>query len=93
LSVAESSCNFVAGCGHGQFPRPIVTADGTFEMDGTYRIEAGPVSIEPAPPAHFSGSVAGSRLTLTVRPTVASLPPASYSIIFSGAGTCSVPCL
>ncbi len=93
LSVVESSCNFVAGCGHGQFPRPIVSADGIFEVDGTYRIEAGPVSIDPAPPAHFSGSVAGSRLTLTVKPTASSLPAASYSLILSGTGTCSVPCV
>jgi len=70
-----------------------VGADGTFEVDGTYRIEAGPVSIEPAPPAHFSGSFDGSRLILTVTPTVTSLPAASYSMILSGAGTCSVPCV
>src|SRR5262249_48846256 len=52
LAVAESSCNLVVGCGHGQFPRPSVRSDGTFDVDGTYRIEVGPVSIEPAPPAH-----------------------------------------
>jgi len=77
LSVTETTCNLVVGCGHGQFPPPIVRADGTFDVDGTYRIEAGPVSINPAPPAHFSGSVTASRLILTVIPS-ASLPPASY---------------
>jgi hypothetical protein len=91
LSVADQSCNFAAGCGHGVFPRPVVNADGTFEVDGTYRIEAGPISIDPAPPAHFSGSVSGSTLMLTVRP--ATLPAASYSLSLSGTGTCSVPCL
>src|ERR1700722_376449 len=54
LSVADTGCNLAVGCGHGQFPRPTVSADGTFEVDGTYRIEAGPISIDPAPPAHFS---------------------------------------
>src|SRR6266853_6417893 len=57
LSVAGSGCNLAVGCGHGQFPRPIIRADGTFDIDGTYRIEVGPISIDPAPPGHFSGSV------------------------------------
>jgi hypothetical protein len=92
LTVTESSCNFVAGCGHGVFPRPTVATDGTFEVDGTYRIEAGPISIQPAPPAHFSGSLSGGRLLLTVTPT-APLTPASYAMTLSGTGTCSVPCL
>ena len=91
LLVSDSGCNFVAGCGHVQLPLPQVAADGTFEVDGTYRIEVGPVSIDPAPPAHFSGSVSGSNLILTVKP--ATLPTASYSLILSGAGTCSVPCV
>jgi hypothetical protein len=51
LTVTASSCNFVAGCGHGVFLRPTVATDGTFDVDGTYRIEAGPISIEPAPRA------------------------------------------
>jgi hypothetical protein len=93
LSVTETSCDFVAGCGHGQFPRPIVNADGTFDVDGTYRIEAGPISLNPAPPAHFSGSVDGSHLILTVKPTDPSQSTASYSLILSGTGTCAVPCV
>src|SRR6476661_6620694 len=51
LSVAADGCDLVAGCGHGQFPSPVVRADGTFEVNGTYRIEVGPISINPAPPA------------------------------------------
>jgi hypothetical protein len=92
LSVTETTCNLVVGCGHGQFPPPIVRADGTFDVDGTYRIEAGPISINPAPAAHFFGSVAGSRLMLNVIPS-ASLPPASYSLTPTSAGTCAVPCV
>lgn len=93
LAVTETGCNLVVGCGHGQFPRPTVRADGTFDVDGTYRVEAGPISIEPPPPAHFSGSVTASRLTLRVVPTADSLPPASYSMAPASAGTCTVPCL
>jgi hypothetical protein len=93
LSVTETGCNLAVGCGHGQFQRPIIRADGTFDVDGTYRIEVGPISIEPAPPAHFSGSMAGSRLILTVVPTAGSLQPASYSMTPTSTGTCSIPCV
>src|SRR5215510_2330199 len=92
LTVTESMCNFVAGCGHGVFLRPTVAMDGTFDVDGTYRIEAGPISIDPAPRAHFSGYLSGGRLILTVTPTEP-LMRASYSMTLSGTGTCSVPCL
>jgi hypothetical protein len=93
LAVAEKGCNLVVGCGHGQFPLVTVRRDGTFEVEGTYRIEVGPISIEPAPPAHFSGVVTGSRLTLTVTPTVDAPPMTSYSMTLNGSGTCSVPCV
>jgi hypothetical protein len=93
LSVTDEGCNLAVGCGHGQFPKPTIRADGTFDVDGTYRIEAGPVSINPAPPAHFSGSVNGSTLILNVAPTFESLPPASYSMKSSAAGSCPIPCV
>jgi hypothetical protein len=80
------------GCGHGQFSKPVIRADGRFDVDGTYRIEAGPVSLDPPPPARFSGSVTGSFLLLTVVPS-APLPAASYTLRPSSAGTCLVPCV
>ena len=92
LSVSDSGCDLAVGCGHGQFPRPTVSADGTFDVDGTYRIEAGPISIDPAPPAHFSGSVMGSQLILNVMPS-GSLPPTLYSMTPTTAGACPIPCV
>lgn len=83
LSITRDTCDLIAGCGHGRFPPPVVRADGSFEVDGTYRIEAGPVSATPAPPATFSGVVKGQTLTLTVTPRDASLPPASYVLQFN----------
>jgi hypothetical protein len=53
LSAAVDGCDLVVGCGHGQFPLPVVRTDGTFDVNGTYRIEVGPISINPAPPATF----------------------------------------
>jgi hypothetical protein len=93
LSVTDVGCNLAVGCGHGQFSKPTVRPDGTFDIDGTYRVEVGPVSINPAPPAHFSGSVSGSTLILNVLPTVGSLPPASYLMAPSVPGDCPIPCV
>ncbi len=94
LSVAVDSCDLVVGCGHGQFARPDVHGDGTFEVNGTYRIEAGPISINPAPPATFSGVVKGQTLTLSVMPGDPSLRPASHVLqLTNGSGKCAVPCL
>lgn len=92
LSVADTGCHLVVGCGHGQFVRPIIRADGTFDVDGTYRIEVGPISIKQAPPAHFSGALTGSRLSLNVTPS-GSLPRASYSMTPTTAGACPIPCV
>jgi hypothetical protein len=92
LAVADAGCDLVVGCGHGQFPKPVIGVDGGFDLDGTYRIEAGPVSLDPPPPAHFSGSVTGSFLLLKVVPSDP-LPAASYTLRPSTAGTCLVPCV
>jgi DNA-binding transcriptional MerR regulator len=83
----------VAGCGHGEFPKPEIRGDGTFEIEGTYRIEAGPVSIDPPPPAHYSGSVTNSTITLRVQPSDPKLAPASYIFRFDPQATCAPRCL
>jgi len=94
LFVARDGCDLVVGCGHGQFPPPAVRADGTFEVSGTYRIEAGPVGINPAPPAMFSGFVRNGTLTLSVTPSDPSLQPASYVLQLTNASAqCTVPCV
>jgi hypothetical protein len=73
---------------------PLVRADGTFQVAGTYRIEAGPVSINPAPPAAFSGTLNGGTLMLTVTPSDPSLQPASYALqLTTASGKCTVPCV
>lgn len=92
LSVSDV-CDLVAGCGHGQFARPSIRADGTFDVDGTYRIEAGPVRLEPAPPAHFSGTLGDGVLVLRVVPTADSLQPATFTLRPSTQDRCLVPCL
>src|SRR5262249_49576243 len=94
LSVAPDGCDLVAGCGHGRFPSPVVRADGTFDVAGTYRVEVGPISINPAPPAMFSGVVSGQTLTIGVAPSDPSTRPASYVLQLTNAsGKCAVPCV
>lgn len=94
LSVAVDGCDLVVGCGHGQFPPPNVRVDGTFDVSGTYRIEAGPISINPAPPAMFSGVLKEQTLTLKVTPSDPSLRPASYVLrLTTASGKCAVPCV
>jgi hypothetical protein len=94
LSVTLAGCDLVVGCGHGQFPPPVVRADGTFEVDGTYRVEAGPITINPAPPAIFSGLLRGRTLMLSVAPIDQSPRPASYVLQLTHAsGKCAVPCV
>ena len=94
LSVAPDGCDLVAGCGHGQFPLPTTGAGGTFQVEGTYRVEAGPISINPPPPATFSGVQRGQTVTLTVTPRDSSLQPATYVLQLTNAsGKCTVPCV
>src|SRR6266516_2863908 len=32
LSVTDTGCNLAVGCGHGQFARPVIRADGVFDV-------------------------------------------------------------
>ena len=94
LSVATGGCDFVAGCGHGQFPRPTVHADGSFAVQGTYRIEVGPVSINPAPPARFNGTLNQGILTVTVTPSDPTLQPFSTQLqLTNDVSKCGVLCV
>ena len=98
LSVTGDGCDLIVGCGHGRFPVPAVRADGTFDVEGTYRVEVGPISADPAPPATFSGVINGQTLTLTVTPRDSSGRPAPNPLRFtlqfsSSAGRCVTACV
>jgi hypothetical protein len=91
LIVSESAVELHAGCGHGKFNRPSALVNGTFEVDGTYRVEVGPVSIDPPPPAHYSGSISGSQLTLKVAPSKD--PPMTFTLHLGDPIMCGPACL
>jgi hypothetical protein len=82
-----------AGCGKGTFPTPDVGDDGTFEVEGTFRVEAGPVSNDPPPAAHYSGVLTGTTLTLTVTPTGPSAQRTTYRLHLDPNGSCGPACL
>lgn len=91
LSVAVGGCDLVVGCGHGQFRPPAIRADGTFQVSGTFRIEAGPVSINPAPACCVAYSarivqhttVRASQLNrATLTKVKSSKPKASIRVLF-----------
>src|SRR5580765_7255674 len=93
LDVTAGQCELVVGCGHGVFSPPTIRADRTFDVEGTYRVEAGPISVNPAPPATFSGVLNGQTLTLTVTPHDGSRP-ATYVLRFSStSGRCVTACV
>jgi hypothetical protein len=94
LSVADDQCDLVAGCGHGRFPSPALSRDGTFTAIGTYRVEVGPISLDPPPPATFSGVLSNGTLTLTVMPSDARVSPGTLIFrLTNNSGRCAVPCL
>lgn len=69
LDVSEQDVYLGATCAFGTFMRPRLDPDGHFEVDGVWQTAIGP---SPPPgvggdPAHFSGIVQGTKLTLVVR--------------------------
>ncbi len=86
-------CRLTVGCAQGQFITPDVRSDGTFDADGTYGIVAGPTRQDPLPPAHFTGSLTNTTLTITVVPSTSSTPPATYTLHMAGGATCPNRCV
>jgi len=92
LEVSEKDVYLGAGCACGTFPRPLLDADGHFEVDGKWGCGPGP---SPPPgvggdPAHFSGIVQGSRLTLVVRTGSRVLGP--FLVELGSPISCPAPC-
>jgi DNA-binding transcriptional MerR regulator len=92
-NVSPHSITLIAGCGHGELPLPEIRDDGSFDVDGTYRIEAGPVSIDPPPPAHYSGVLTNTTLTLRVQPSNPSVPANTFVFHMDPNVTCAPRCL
>jgi len=78
VDVTDTQIAVSAGCSVGTFiPPSAIGPDGRFEADGFWLTTAGPVRINSGPgqPAHVSGIVQGTTLTLTVTTSFFSGPP------------------
>lgn len=65
--ATDSVTHIHVGCTYGDMPPNIVlNANGQFEIDGSYMLHAYPVAYGPTVPAHFSGSVRGNTLSVSV---------------------------
>lgn len=65
--VGDTLVHVHIGCTKGDFRRPAaLTADGRFDVTGSYILRAYPIEIGPSLPARFTGSVRGGRLRITV---------------------------
>ena len=69
LEVSDSTVSIGAGCGRGTFSRPVIGIAGDFTADGTFDVSVGPPPVTPQPPqaAHFTGTVSGNSVTLTIK--------------------------
>ncbi len=90
-NISPHTSTLIAGCGHGEFPTPDIRNDGTFDVEGTYRIEAGPISNDPPPAARYSGSLTNTTLTLVVTPSLSTITPATFRLHMDPGGTCPGP--
>lgn len=67
LIVDDTVAHAHVGCTFGNFPGPVrIDQNGRFNVAGSYVLRAYPIQYGPPVPAQFTGTVAGSRLTMTV---------------------------
>lgn len=64
--VDDTTIHLHVGCTYGDAPRPTVSADGGFSVDGEYNVDAHPVDLGQFHPARFHGSWYGGALRVTV---------------------------
>ncbi len=88
VDAKDSGTAVVYECSTGAFPLLFVDSDGHIEADGTWTTSVGPAVIQE--PAHLSGVVQGTTLTITIH-TTGVLGPITVQ---SGATTpCGVVCV
>jgi hypothetical protein len=91
VEVLASEIDVTGQCAFGSFARPAaVDPDGHFETDGKWLAGVGPVILPGGEPAHLSGLVQGTKLTVIVQTATATMGP---EVVEYGATTpCPVPC-
>ena len=90
IDVTETEVNMTFPCGGGTFSPPTLEADRHFEVDGTTQIIVGPGVPGQGSPAHFSGVLQGTAVTVTVRSGNTTLGP--FTMQLASPGNCGHPC-
>ncbi len=90
VEVSNTGIGATDGCAFGAFPTPAVGADGHFEADGT--LTSGGVAPPPGPlpPAHFSGVVQGTSMTVMARSGSTTHGP--WTVHLGDTTPCATPC-
>jgi hypothetical protein len=67
MIVSDTAMHLHVNCTYGDVSgRVPVASNGQFDVSGSYMLRAYPIAVGPAVPARFTGSVNGSRATVTV---------------------------
>ena len=67
MIVGDTAVHVHVGCTYGDISgRVKLSADGQFDVAGSYLLRAFPIAVGPTMPARFAGRVDGSRATFTV---------------------------
>jgi hypothetical protein len=90
IDVTPSEVKVVHACTLGVFQTPLIQDGDRFEADGTYSITVGPPTTGGTP-AHFSGAIQGSVLSLTIRTPNSTLGPLRVRI--GSTEPCLQPCV
>jgi hypothetical protein len=76
VEVLPSEIDVTGVCAFGSFALPAkIDPDGHFETDGSWAAGVGPITLPAGEPAHLSGLVQGSELTLLVQTATATIGP------------------
>jgi hypothetical protein len=91
VEVLASEIDITGQCAFGSFALPAtIDPDGHFESDGRWAAGVGPVTLPSGEPAHLSGVVQGTKLTLLVQTATATIGPV---VVDYGSETpCPTPC-
>ncbi len=66
MIVADTSMHLHIGCTYGDVSGRVPIVHGAFDVTGSYMLRAYPITVGPAVPARFTGTVTGRVATVTV---------------------------
>ena len=91
LTAADTGATLQFDCAHGSIPAPLsVGADGRFKLAGIFvREHGGPIRIgepEDSQAANYSGTIQGTKMTLSIELVRDQLTVGPYSLEFQSPG-------